>query len=436
MQRFINTFKELTPANIKKIEREIVLGTRGGVLSNTLNSIIAKSYADIYNAKTTKAGLLKIWKNIIATSQNPREGSISRQWISLFETLDKVIKLLYPNEGSMEKVLTEFRRVIKEKYGATSEIYKQSIYKTGISRERSIQKRQEYADKVAAKNINRSELPAFYDDEIYKVIDENAASPNLLNNVVSVLLATGSRFIEVLKVSEYSATDKDNYIKIKGIAKDKGDQGYDNKIVIRPLNRLTADQVIQLVKKIRNGLNLEGDNRTISDRYNTQMNRIVKNLFKDRPITTHKLRYIASNLAYLTYSRGAVENTFIQQYLGHTSGETTRTYQSINVKLRNAPKTNIEADAKISELIENDKENIKQHEELKRELENLKRDNRIYTEFINPRHRTTQEQKLQKLKALWERAKKDNVSLTYNTLKKDYRYGSRIIDEFRKSLRN
>lgn len=433
MQRFINTFKALTPANIKKIEREVVLGTRGGVLSNTLNDIIGVNYPSIYDAKTTTKGLLKIWKDIITTAQTPRDG-ISRQWVALFETLDKIIKLLYPNRSTMEKVLTEFRRVIKNKYGANSEIYRQSIFRTGISRAESIAKRQAYSDSVATKNINRAELPAFYDDEIFKAIDENAISPNLLNNVIAVLLATGSRFIEVLKVSEYSATDKDNYIKIKGIAKDKGNQGYANKIVVRPLNRLSAIQVIELVKKIRGALNLEGDNKEASDKYNTQGNRIVKNLFKDRPITLHKLRYIASNLAYLTYGKGAVENTFIQQYLGHSSGMTTRTYQSINVRLRNQVKDKVEADAKISELIEDKKKNDEEHKEIKQELARLKQ-NHIYSEYINPRHRLSQSEKMERLKKLWERAKKENKSITYNMLKKDYKYGSRIIDIFKKTLK-
>lgn len=434
MQKFINTFKNgLTPANVKKIQREVVLG-RGQIISNTLNSIIAAQYPDVLLDSSSKKILLKIYNDIISKAQQPREGGISRQWIALLETVDRVVKLLYTNEGSMEKVLTEFRRPLKVKYGINSEIYKQSIYKTGISRARSIQKRQEYQDKVSAKNIRRSELQPFYDDEIYRVIDDMAASPNSLNNVIAVLLATGSRFIEVLKVSQYSETDKANYIKIKGIAKDRNDAGYENKIVIRPLNRLNSKQVIELVQKIRAELNLEGENRNISDRYNTQANRIVKNLFEGRPITLHKLRYISSNLAYLTYGKGAVENTYIQQYLGHTSGDTTRTYQSINVKLRNAPKTNIEAEAKISELIDDQKRNQAEHKELREQINNFNRD-RIYTEYINPKHRLSEEQKLEKLRALWDRARRDNVNLTYAMLKRDYHYGTRIISVFKNTLR-
>jgi integrase len=269
---------------------------------------------------------------------------------------------------------------------------------TGISKERSIEKKKAYAAKIADLNMKRASLPAFYSDEIYKAIEMNANSSNALNNAIAVLLATGSRFIEVLKVSEYSIVDE-RTIKVHGVAKNE-EKDF---TVTRPLNGLTAVQVVDLVGRIRSVLNLTGSNAEITDRYHSQASRLADGLFKDRKITLHKLRYIASNLAYLTYGNGAVENTWVQKYLGHASGDTTKTYQCINVALRNPVD---EAPAVV--------------------VQNVK-----YPEFINPKHRTTKEKKIELLTALHERAHNDGVKLTYSMLKKDYRFGSSTIDAFR-----
>jgi len=433
MEKFIKVFGNIEPQVQKKVKQETVLIKNGAIISSTLNEIIRKNYSE-FNFTITKKNLLGIWRSIISKAQNPREGSISRSWIRLFETLDKVLKLLYHNKSTLEKVLTEFRRSVKEKYGSESEVYKQSIYKTGISKEESIRKRQNYADKITALNINRGELPIFYDDEIYKVIDEYKNKAGL-NKVIAVALATGSRIIEILKVSEYFETDKENYIRVKGVAKDKSDNEINkDKTIIKPLNRLTSKELIDLVKTIRQDLNTAGSNKEVSGRYNTAINKIVKSLFKERLITSHKLRYIASNLAYLVYGNNSVENTWIQQYLGHTSGDTTRTYQNINVKLRHTIKTsNKEAEAKISELLEAKKQNEEEHKQLKEQI-NLLQNKKFYSEYINVRQRT-KEQKLQKLKELYEKAKQNNIYLTYRVLKSQYGYGSAILDDFYKKLK-
>ena len=62
--------------------------------------------------------------------------------------------------------------------------------------------------------MTRKQQTPYFDDEIYKIIDENINSANPLEQVVAVMLATGSRFIEVIQVSEYKKSQQPNYITI------------------------------------------------------------------------------------------------------------------------------------------------------------------------------------------------------------------------------
>ena len=455
--------------------------------SPTMNTLLHATYPRVFAAldvgnkvtksvpKTSKDYLLRVWNEVIGAAARPRnDQAISRTYLNLFTALDPVVKMLYPNENTAETIFVEFRKPVRQRFGDKSEVYKQSTYILGVSRERAIQRREEYANRVAQKGLNRRELKPIYDDEIYRAIDEGYASVDPIYNVLAVMLATASRFIEVLKVSSYSKlsqVDEEPYnialpgefIKITGIAKDRANRGYENKVVIRGLVRLTAKQVIDKVGYIRKKLNLTGDNDAITGRYNTQANARVKKLFPEHPdLTTHKMRYIAANMAYLLYGNNGVENTFIQQHLGHEDGSVSRTYQSINLRLRSAPDPtsgNNRTDAQYSELKQDlgqfKQTNANEHEEIRHEIADIAAEGKVVLEsggfrkrnphhayqpitkvdfpgLVNPPQRIGMPEQFKLLDQLLQKYKQKNMLPKQNDLKKFYKFGSATLTAYYK----
>jgi len=462
MQNFTKALKEANTGSFSPLISKEVAASKQGVYSKTLRSILAAYYPNDPNAllRPSKKALLSLLTKVVEGAAGQREGKITRQWMAMYKELDKLIKTLYPNESTSEVVFTEFRKPIRAKYGDNSEIYKQAVYTLGVSRERSIQRKEEYKAKVAQKGMTRRQQTPYFDDEIYKIIDENISSANPLEQVVAVMLATGSRFIEVMKVSEYKKSQQHvnrdlHYITIKGIAKDKANAGYENKIVVRPLIRVNNSDIIKAVKSLRDKLDLSGDNTKISDRYNSQLNKIVRRIFGRDDTTSHKLRYISSNLAYLLYGEGSTENVFVQNYLGHESGETSRTYQSINVKLRGksgfTQDTPQQYEAKISALESDMKNNFEDHTQIRNEVRQVEARtrqpvNRVvnididvqYPQYINPNQRgeLAEANRIQLLTELYRRARSDGIVITYRDLKSKYKYGSKTLTEFNRMVRN
>ena len=428
---------------INKISKSKIQGEsktcKKTIISPTLNEILGEEYPTYSGIQSSKALLMKIWKDIIANAARGREGGISRTWIRLFEAVDKVIKALFQNENTMENVCTEFRKVIRQKYGDNDQIYIKSTHILGVSRERAIERRENYQNKVAEKGLNRRNLTPIYDDEIYAAIDAGINSSDPLEKTIAVMLNTGSRSIEVMKVSTYSEVkDNSSFINIKGIAKDRSKKGYENKVILRPLINLNADEVINAVEYIRKHLDLEGTNDEISQRYNQTLNKRMKKLFANHPeLTAHKCRYIAGQMAFLLYGKGGTENTYLQQYLGHEDSSTTRTYQSINVKLRHEVEIPDDIKLKISKLIHDDEKNIQDHKEIQSAINEIKakkikikQSNVPYPEYINPKTHLGDAQKIQNLTLLMKTAKKDGIIYNQKQLKKLYGYGSNILSLF------
>lgn len=441
--------------------------------------VLKKNYPDspLLRTKVAKRALFNIWESVIEKAAKPKDiGSISRIWIRLYQALDPIIKALYPNENTSEGVFVQFRKPIRKRYGDKSQIYIKSTHLLGVSRERALERREENQNRVAAKGMQRKNLPTYYDDEIYSVIDKCINSSNPHDRIIAVMLCTGSRYIEVLKVSTYTTNgNQSDYIKIKGIAKDRSGAGYENKIVIRPLIHINSNQVIEAVEYIRSTLKIkefitelknenpkidnEQINYKITGKYNSSTNKRLKVYFKQPGTTTHRMRYIASRLAYLLFGESAVENTWIQAYLGHQSGEVSRTYQNINVRLR-ANDSKVDADEvlpKISKLDYQVEQNKKERQKLEKKIQDVEAavkatpiraavsagTSRLfrgssearYPELINPGTKVAD--KLELLTQLAKRYKEDNVPFpAYAVIKRDYKYGSETVSKFLQAVKS
>lgn len=435
--------------------------------SDTLNKKIMRAYPALFPepCNLSKSCLLTVWTHAVAKAGAPKEGGMSRTWASAYKELDAVIKMIYTNENTSESVFVQFRKPVMDRFGSKSEVYKQSTYVMGISQERSIEKKQIYADKVAVKSSQRESQKPIYDAEVYSAIQQGIASNDPLDNVVALQLATGARFIEVLKVSQFSETKEESdrykkgnlepnqFIRVEGIAKDRAQQGYEKKVIIRGLVGLTAQQVVEKVNYVRSKLDVEGELKQVTARYNSGANRRTKKLFPEhQDLTSHSLRYINAILSFLLYGSGA-ENTYVQAHLGHQKGDTSRTYQGINVQLRNAPTPSMgqNADAKFSELkseiTEIKETNQTEHEEMKQDMAEqrrgsqrvaLKKGPNAYTaiskvdfpDLVNPKRRLGEEARFKLLDDIFKRYKEMNITPRQTDLKKYYKFGSPTLSAY------
>jgi hypothetical protein len=354
----MNAFtKTLEQINLKRDAITEESGQRGQ--SGIIQEILRDKYPVLVNGmKSTKASLLAIWNSII--SKAPRK--YSRSWQKLFTALDDLLNILYSNESTRESTLTNFRSPIRDRMKADANfdpnIYTQSTHVMGITQARSIERKREYADKVKARNTNRGTLTPIYIEQIYDVIDKLIDSENVWELSIAVLLATGSRSVELYKVSKYEEIAGDqNRVRIIGLAKDKGGNGLENVTLTRYLVRLTAKQVVDTVKIIRSKVNVTGlTNTHVSEKTNRQLNKAFKvnihPLFLEnaspgkretdefkaqiKSLTSHKTRYISGNASYQIYGmpKQIPEETYLQANYGHLSGESTKSYLAVIVRFR------------------------------------------------------------------------------------------------------
>jgi hypothetical protein len=328
--------------------------------SGIVNAFLNTEYPALAQGKhSSKAMLLAIWNHTLIRAAK----KMSRTWSKLMTELNTTLFLLYSNENSRETATSMFRKPLK--YAAAhdanfdKEIYIQSTHILGVSQERALARKLEYKDKVKARNANRGELVPIYIEQIYEIIDKLILSNNAYELSIAVLLATGSRSVELYKVSTYEEMNEVYRIRVIGIAKDKSDNNLANVVLVRNLVRLTGKQVVDAVHKIRTKLGTEKlTNAQISNKTNTALNKkfrehivpiFEKNAgdradseeFKEqlKTLTSHKLRYIGGNASYQIYGRpkNIPETSYLQNEYGHLNAESTKSYLAIAVKYEAEP---------------------------------------------------------------------------------------------------
>ena len=426
-------------------------------VSNTLNDLVFESYPAATLKKTAGATLQAIWREAIANTKSKN----LRMFVDIFTRLQKLLELFYPSENTLATSTTAWREPLLKKYGKDSDIYEQSIHILGISRERSIARRKEYTAKVREATKKRGDVVKYTQDQIFSVIDACNSSNNPLDFIIAVCLCTGSRLIEVLRISAYSTVpDKPDYIKLTGIAKDKETRGVDaasTKVIVKPVVRLSPGRIVQMVQEIRAKWDFtHADNKKATAKMDGPVNRRLQDFFgkadqnlpESKKTTAHKLRHIYASLSYQLYGepRGVAENEYIREVLGHDSNEVSVAYQNIVVDVpgskRNLDK-NLPSDIryKLGEIEHDLKGNEEDHKEMKNDIKNVtvELDRQIananlidveFPQFINPKRiRLSKAAKLDRLRKLDQALHDAGIRATQATFKR-YSYGSSIIQEY------
>jgi hypothetical protein len=431
--------------------------------SKILNAMIKQSYPDTPARQTSAALLLEVWKDVVESTK----GSNLRTFMQIFNILQKLLQAFYSNEGTLAASVTAWRKPIRDKYQDHSDIYKQSMYVLGISRERSLARREDYQNRVRASVKTRGQRIKYKLDQILSVIDTCNSSTNELDYIIAVLLCTGSRLIECIKVSEYSLVNGEpGMIKLLGVAKDRtaakarrdeikeDDDVIMQKSVVKPVIRLTPQRIIWMVGAIR----LKWDFSALSNSQATAkvdgaVNRRLKDYFGDtdasipttKATTSHKLRFIYANLSYKLYGepQQIPEGEWVRSVLAHDSGDVSLIYQQILVEVPGDKKKVVPDDVrlKLTEIQHDLKENKEEHIELKSDITEVTEalDRGIaeaqaipleYSSLANPKRvRLSEPKKLELLEALDHKYSDIGQRFTQKLAKK-YGYGSTIIQTY------
>lgn len=409
--------------------------------SNFLTSIIQAYFPEVAYNTSTAYMLLEAWNTSIkSASDNPN----IKTFKAIFELLQPFLKMFYPRQNTFASSATKWRSAIKQKYKSNSEVYKQSQYILGISREESIKMKTDYT-KAVRKSVREGGDPKFTLQEVYDTIDATAASSNPIDNIIAVMLAAGSRMIEVIKLSKFELyAPQPGYIKIIGLAKDasgdKVDEGFEEQTVVRPVIRINPELIIELVQRIRAMRDFESlSNFKATGTVNGAVNKMIKSYFK-LPITGHKCRYLWASIAWQLYGKGVPQAEWVRQMYQHRSADTTLTYLQWNVLV---PKFYVpeELRARVGGLEVDTSALKKEQAELKEDLSEVKEElNRgiaeasmldvRFPELANTKRlRLSNELKLQRLKQLDRKYNDIGIRLIQKTARQ-YGYGNRIILEY------
>ena len=272
--------------------------------------------AHIFTERSWRAeskGLLYTWQDWVAGA-----AAAEQSIIAAYADVQRCLKVLYPNRETMHVMSIDWRRPVGVRFGKKSEIYRQSVYQLGLSREESLQRRENYEARVRrdARNITTF-IPK---EKVFQAIESCAASDDPIANIVAVCLSTGSRLVEVLKVSTFLESEAGpGFIVIDGVAKSAG-----RKIIIRPLLGLSCARVLELVLLVRSFRDFKkmtnGDAKCAVD---AAANRIMRELFD---MTLHKCRYIYAALAWYIFGAGTPQQEWVREAFGHTSGDISLIY--------------------------------------------------------------------------------------------------------------
>ena len=266
--------------------------------------------------KTPNAKLKALVTRDLADS----EDDISEVLIKLNDLIPEINK----SEDSTEKTMTFIRRIIKTKYGADSEEYKKSL--TLMKLKNKDAKIAESKQRLLKKNQNTKQISL---SGIQDMVEKLKDPKYLADGIILAMLATGGRLIEVLKVSNYAKSDKENYIKITDVAKQKK-----QKVVEKPVLFISPDELLTLIGDIRNTIadDLDKTNEELTNKYNGMVNTAIKTLFSDVN-SSHDLRKIYGHQSYKLKPADDKSSlsAWLNKVLVHDSLDTSLNYTNIEL---------------------------------------------------------------------------------------------------------
>lgn len=343
-ENFINLFKELNA--LDTLDHQ------------TTNEIIKKYYPtlpfDTKNIKTHIRPLVK-WK---MNNMKDHQLTIER----IFELIDQVYPKLYTNVATLDNVFTnDVRQPVFKRWpdvdGENSIQYVLAKEMVALPDDIKGKLLKDASDKVEAKNRDYDVVDA---DEIYKIIKDNIVSTNPFRRAIALLLASGSREMELFATSTYKPitvpSGEKNWIIQGNVSKKKGVEVS----VKKPVLYFTAEKFVEEVESMRSSINEKYKNIVVdgklSSSVSTAGNKAAHEIFKNRKgFTMHVCRKIYAHMSYDLYEsketihgKGTTLSFWIASVLAHEGQKAVANYS--HIKLKHKLNTT-EVPAKTEELI-------------------------------------------------------------------------------------
>ncbi len=350
--------------------------------------------------------------------------------------------VLYPNLRTLDSILTkDVRGVLSKFYGKGSKEHMMSKKLVKIS----------YKDKanLIAENIERvreniADSPEYNSEIVLSAIKDGILSNDPFERIMSLLLASGSRPIELIERANYfpSPQDGPNWVFQDYVAKRQTDEIG----VTKPIIYFTADQFIEHLKKIRTDLHKKYKTFTdkkgeLTSTITGPLNRAAKSVLRYQDKATPKTaRSIYGELSYDLYESttkrfgpSPQRPVWKNEVFGHAKDNIHTAENYTTVKLR-TNKALPEEIAIKQEILEKKVESIEERLEeqnIVKEVVGVPKDskqigkiikdqfeliNKIYTTFIEENGKTPSQTILEKLAR--SVAPRSVIRLFYSGLKK------------------
>jgi GTP cyclohydrolase II len=421
-----------TRANLKLITNEVKTRKGNAIVSKTFLNILHEYYPNTSDCHALKTCFLKVWESEVKVNYT------EAQWKELFNAVDKIAKAVFKKETTLSQFYVALRKPVKKRF-PNGPVFRMSEHEMGLGQERSIQKKDKEKKKRDKRVGDRGKKKTFDAGYLYTLIDKNIEHKDGHMRAIAVILATGSRFIEVYKKSLYTTPTEhekktnqldDLTIKVDNVAKKREQTTHIFKQVIRT----TPDKVIAAVEYIRNEFKTAGmTDDNVRSKYNGRINERITKLFKAREdeIKSHKLRALYANMAFQLYGQKAKipELTYIQDVLGHTSTETAAHYATVWVSFPDEAKLPRDVVVKLGEAQHDVVNNRDQIAQLKEQIQALAPVAQENLELRNSR-KLSKDEKLRRL-GLLKDVFEENGGKATNGKYRSYGYGAAIIKAFK-----
>jgi hypothetical protein len=296
---------------------------------------------DLQNSPPELKLWLKIFNDFTLTAPVNRSLKTSDNWIKVFKLIDSLLKKKYTNLSTLNKSFSQFRKPLKkEKFTA---IYNNSLINMGIGQKASLKLKKTYKNEVHLRNKHIIDLPEIHIEDVKDLIEFLFESKDIYDQVIALLLSTGSRSIEILKLSSFNKVKGEpQKIKISNLAKSNNSTPLKRNLIV-----LTPSQIINSIRYIRKKLNFQNlTNTQIADKVNKKLNRKfklgmskiidtedIKNKNYLKTLTAHKTRYIYGAVSWNLYGKDKKipYESYIQEQIGHVNPESTKSYLAINI---------------------------------------------------------------------------------------------------------
>jgi integrase len=245
---------------------------------------------------------------------------------NLFTKLAELVKILFSKENTQQTIYAKLNNVLRRLYGDESKIYIKGRQILGLGAKRNRERIIQYNTNVENKNLDldKSEYK-FNINQLQRICEDLDRSAHSYDHIILVMLNTGSRMIEVLKISKYVSVDKNKMLSILDAAKGSADR----KIIP---NCISPVRVVELVDNIRNTLHDQLNGKTnveINNSLNKVINQRIEYIFQNKDMSSHILRRISAEWNYNMYGGNSVKVSYIKKYLGHLNVSSTLPYMNI-----------------------------------------------------------------------------------------------------------